>query len=399
MCYLSQDYPWKNNIQKYFDQALYEYLIDVLSKYFKTVRVTPSRSEIYNVGEFFRYIHSRKLPVISFNYDTLFESLYIEYCKKNKYIQYTKDDKYKPKNHSYLIRIYDKYSKIDDEIKTEILKNGFHKGESYMSNQCKHFTIYTTNINKLLEEPDFELDGMDLRRIQAETYKNLKMNHLYKLPMTYINERLNRKIDDSQWEYEIAHLLKLHGSSNWYYNDNELFYEDFQVSRGYVLNPTEFSGKESFTREDYLNFYTSLRNGLKPLIIPPVLDKTNFYTNSVLKDQWLQAAKYLQNADSINIIGYSIPETDLAIQYFLQANINPDTKINIINLCPKKDENALIAYKESFKNKLGGFRNVNTEYVHYDAKEVLEKFIKEEIVTQSDNEFIKACFNKAEINK
>lgn len=389
LCYLGQNYPWKDDVQKHFDLALYEYLTKQIANYFKGLIVTTGSQETVNPIELIRYIHSRSLAAISFNYDAVFESLYMEYCKK-KYIYYSKKTK-RPLENQYILRIYDEYSEIDEKIKENIQKDGYHIDSSYKVNDSKRFEIHTVNCSKLLHNPDFELTRHDIKIIESLKYKRLNLNNLYKMPIKHVNERLNKVGYEHTWEYEIAHLLKLHGSSNWYYNEQEMFYEDFFKSSGYNLNPTIFVDEKPLARQDFLSYRNSSRHGLKPLIIPPILDKTNFYTNILLRDLWSRAAEYLKEADLINIIGYSIPETDLAVRYFLNINIKKDAKINIINLCPQKDDEYLASYRNYFRQALSDFKNVNTDYIHYDEQEVLGKFIKQEIISKSNVEFIKSC--------
>lgn len=349
--------------------------------------VTVGNQETVNPKELFRYIHSRAIPVISFNYDRVFERLYIEHCRK-KYIEYEKKEK--NLTHKYTIRVYDEYSIIDDNTKKEIQENGYWIDDRISANinGSNHFLIHVIEPKKLLGNPEFALNNIDIKKVEAETFKRSKLKHLYKIPMTAINERINGKMDDSEFEYEIAHLLKLHGSANWYYNDYELFYEDFGTRNEYKIPSLTFEEKSGQVTKDYLNFYKAARHGLKPLIIPPVLDKNNFYSNGILKDLWSMAADYVKNAQAIHLIGYSIPETDLAIKYFLQANINPDAEINIVNLCPYKDGKNLEDFKNSFKQKLDGFKNVNTGYIHYDETLVLKKFIDERIISKKDSEIL-----------
>lgn len=383
LCYLIQDYPWKDDIQRHFDQALYLYLIDTISKQFKSLVVTVGSQETFNPKELFRYIHSRSIPIISFNYDMVFERLYTEHCRK-KYIEYEKKEK--NLSHKYIIRIYDEYSIVEDRVKQEIEKKGYWIDDRiYASN--KSF-IHVMDPKKVLNNHDFGLNHLDIKKIEAETFKRPNLKYLYKIPMTAVNERINGKVDGSEFEYEIAHLLKLHGSANWYYNDKELFYEDFAIGNGYEIPTLEFEEGKGRVTLDYGNFYKAARHGLKPLIIPPVLDKNNFYSNDILKGLWGMAADYVKNAKTINLIGYSIPETDLAIKYFLQANINPDAEINIVNLCQYKDEEILEDFKNLFKEKLVGFNNVNTDYIHYDEDLVLKKFINDRIISKKDSDIL-----------
>jgi hypothetical protein len=92
------------------------------------------------------------------------------------------------------------------------------------------------------------------------------------------------------------HLLKLHGSLDWYWN------------------PDDQSG-ESLCRLPTDNYDAQARAavaGKRPFIVPPLVTKASFYSLGLLRELWRNAAMALQRAESVTVIGYSVPLSDLA---------------------------------------------------------------------------------------
>jgi hypothetical protein len=57
-----------------------------------------------------------------------------------------------------------------------------------------------------------------------------------------------------------------------------------------------------------------------PLIVPPVMDKTLFYMLDAIRASWWLAGRALRQARQVFCVGYSLPETDLAMSFFLNSN-------------------------------------------------------------------------------
>lgn len=64
-----------------------------------------------------------------------------------------------------------------------------------------------------------------------------------------------------------------------------------------------------------------------PLILPPVFNKA---TESVGKDIWPRAMQLLRGCKNLIICGYSLPTTDIYMQYFLKAALGPNQDLNRI---------------------------------------------------------------------
>lgn len=111
-------------------------------------------------------------------------------------------------------------------------------------------------------------------------------------------------------------LLKLHGSVNWYYSGQEDFY-------GETIFYSDVSSLNVET-QDISTYPSQIAEDKEMLLIPPVLDKTPFFRNEAVWNFWVRAAKALQNARNVYLIGYSLPASDLGIQSFLVENCSRD---------------------------------------------------------------------------
>ncbi|HEY9151525.1 MAG TPA: hypothetical protein VIN60_01465 [Anaerolineales bacterium] len=64
----------------------------------------------------------------------------------------------------------------------------------------------------------------------------------------------------------------------------------------------------------------------EPHIIPPIINKSI----SAEQTMWSAGLKRLREAKNIIIVGYSLPQTDIYMQYFIKAGIGPNTNLNRI---------------------------------------------------------------------
>ena len=93
-----------------------------------------------------------------------------------------------------------------------------------------------------------------------------------------------------------------------------------------------------------------------PLIVPPTLFKMQ--TMSTFREIWNAAGKALEEAEKLVFIGFSFPESDTYIKYFLAANLyeNVDLRpIEIVDpnadkICERlKDSNFGIHFKDRLR--------------------------------------------------
>ena len=89
---------------------------------------------------------------------------------------------------------------------------------------------------------------------------------------------------------------KLHGSLNWPRSSPQ---------SGIQLSPTEVCDD--------------------PLILPPVFNKM---ATPEINNVWSRALETIRNAINIIIVGYSLPKTDIYMQYFLKSAVGPNANLS-----------------------------------------------------------------------
>ena len=111
---------------------------------------------------------------------------------------------------------------------------------------------------------------------------------------------------NSDGDVEIPYL-KLHGSLNWCVRTTPKQDEQIPGELRPALSPTQ--AVET------------------PLILPPVFNKMNLgNVNSV----WQKGLEILREAKHIILVGYSLPQTDIYMQYFLKAAVGPNSSLQKI---------------------------------------------------------------------
>jgi hypothetical protein len=98
-------------------------------------------------------------------------------------------------------------------------------------------------------------------------------------------------------------LIKLHGSINWFYSgfsSGEVYYYPIRQDPAVTCSLDSIKGKERF-------------------IIPPILNKAALYDHQIIRSLWRDAKFYLEQADEIVCIGYSMPLTDLTTRLLFQS--------------------------------------------------------------------------------
>lgn len=234
------------------------------------------------------------------------------------------------------------YKKADEKLIDKALyKNIINKISNYFHNLNEKFIISSEkreiidrdDVNKfaqyILEKNctcitlnyDILLDNILYFTKGGDYIDNNKLSTFYKIPIEHLSERgngyyYNGSTFGNNKPYDIdkdmvPSIIKLHGSINWLYSE-------------YVNNQIYFN---DWTRSEFKSV------DLEPFIIPPVLDKSSLYNNTILIALWHQAFEAIQNAKNIYIYGFSFPETDYSIKILFQSALKGrnDYKIYIIN--------------------------------------------------------------------
>lgn len=184
----------------------------------------------------------------------------------------------------------------------------------------------------------------------------------YSYPMAWIGDRLPKHffvLGSNKSKPAAPKILKLHGSANWFWAG---------------VSPSDVLYYRNWTSDEKDN----IPMGLKPYIIPPVLDKSSFYSHIAIHALWKQAEELLQQADEIYIIGFSFPQTDLSVRFLFQSALRssqPD--IYVVN--KEEESNLRPVYQDVLQGKC-----VNYTYTGKD--DAVESFIREVCLAEASND-------------
>jgi hypothetical protein len=132
---------------------------------------------------------------------------------------------------------------------------------------------------------------------------------------------------------ETFRLLKLHGSTNWYYSGRAAAFGEpiFFVP---PLPPAA-------DRTARLKHEQRLRAVADkyPFLVPPIYDKSPLLTHETIRALWFEAGDALKRARRIVCMGYSLPESDLTMKHFLRTSCQPKVPFEIVNPAERAREN------------------------------------------------------------
>ena len=152
-------------------------------------------------------------------------------------------------------------------------------------------------------------------------------------------------------DVETFTLYKLHGSTTWYTPAAETSFAPIYWLSNRIVG-TPMSNK--------------LVADKRRFIVPPVYDKSTLLSHESVRSLWRQARENaLRPADKLVVIGYSLPETDLAMRTLLwEGRLFPDGSgsgeklLYVVN----PDTSVLQRYEDI----LGQYYNVQTDFVGED---------------------------------
>jgi hypothetical protein len=116
-------------------------------------------------------------------------------------------------------------------------------------------------------------------------------------------------------------LLKLHGSINWGVPIHAKRSVSAERVQRLVLAAPKFYRIPNDGKYGNLNFQTLKHPeipgafGFRPVIVPPVLDKSPWLNNINIRSIWNQAAGAVRKSEEITFIGYSLPPTDFLAEF------------------------------------------------------------------------------------
>ena len=167
-----------------------------------------------------------------------------------------------------------------------------------------------------------------------------------------------------------TNLLKLHGSLNWAVNTETeevqpLTLQDYFKIYSYNNRLNEGRGKCKIPigsqLQEYFSKNTSIKVKPEPVIVPPTWNKADYH--HLLSTIWSAAAKELEEAEYIYIIGYSLPETDAFFRLLYGLGTVGTTPLKKIVVCNPDSSGEV---ESRFKNMLGPGALARFEYRNED---------------------------------
>ena len=156
-------------------------------------------------------------------------------------------------------------------------------------------------------------------------------------------------------------LYKLHGSTTWYASSSETTFDPI-----YGLSHLEVDDPR------YRKFVGDKRR----FIVPPVYDKSSLLNHESIRNLWWQAnARGLSPADRVFVVGYSLPETDVAMRtLFWQGRQMPSGATT-----GQKKQLYVVdidgGVGQRYLNRLGQYYDVRTDFVGGDNP--FDRFVDE----------------------
>ena len=165
----------------------------------------------------------------------------------------------------------------------------------------RHASVLTLNYDTLIERATHKVIVDKNEGILAES-----------IHPPYFSNILTRSGEAAWGELKTNSLtyLKLHGSTNLFYSGRSDFY-------GETIYMTKAPPWGTGYR-DYESSSKLVSADKEVLLIPPVTDKLTYFNNETVRQLWLDACSALRSARRVFVIGYSLPPTDLGMNFFLQ---------------------------------------------------------------------------------
>ncbi len=158
--------------------------------------------------------------------------------------------------------------------------------------------VLTTNYDTLVER----IASKDIFPMASGKIDHLFYTDLYPIPVTNAITRDGGMVLSSNYPDTFT-FYKLHGSTTWYKSAVEL-----------TSDPIYGMSHDRAENTRYRKFVADKRR----FIVPPVYDKSSLLHHESIRNLWWQAKNYaLRQADNVYVIGYSLPETDAAMQTLL----------------------------------------------------------------------------------
>jgi len=174
-------------------------------------------------------------------------------------------------------------------------------------------TIITFNYDLVLERAFFQVLNNVTYKIQKVPFSSVYFNYHY--------DRFDQMIFSVE-------------SAQYIVNNNDL-----STTEGTCLKPNvgknpipieiiKLHGSVNFSNKKNVESCSLVKPVDEPLIMPPIFSKMAY--GQSLDNAWAEALRRLRQAKNVIIVGYSLPRTDIYMQYFLKSALGPNVNLNAI---------------------------------------------------------------------
>ena len=236
------------------------------------------------------------------------------------------------------------YEREIEAVSDELNPNGVKLVSKWQQNKSH---VLTTNYDSLVETL-----AEGTRSGDDDSARMLNYQDLYPIPISPVHSLRGSGLFGTV-EVDSFTLYKLHGSTTWY-----------TAAAGISFAPIYWlSNRLLGDRRSNILVADKRR-----FIIPPVYDKSTLLNHESVRSLWQQARENaLRPAERLFVIGYSLPETDVAMHSLLwEGRVFPDgsgsgTKLlYVVN----PDDNSQLRYKAV----LGKYYDVQSDFIgHVDS--------------------------------
>ncbi len=415
LTYLYQNFPWKNTEEYFLLKSLFFYITNLLVDIFlekeetfkeKLNKKEENKYELQLLENLINYFNYTNASIITFNYDTIIEYLSLNIFGINSPIKIYSNvwDRIDIKEIYFLKDYQNKYTDSEKIIDLQL--------DKYNNNLIVYYSIFPhpdevkfpfpTTLKEYTAwyyDENFKSKFGDIyKKSFVGSYitffteqfqqggRKIQLKDLYQMPFSRIASRTSTILGDSEFRQTLR-ILKLNGSINWYYSPGK------SESNFIYLK----SGDPKLKNVDEVG-----KKDLQPLIMPPLLDKSDFSSMNSIKIIWQEARNFLKEAEKIYIIGYSLPDSDITIKLLLETSLDNCKKIYLINIESTIEEkiktllnlsNNKIKTDIKIENKI----KITTSNLTFNQKslEIIDFYPENEIL---DDEYEKIIFKFIEKN-
>lgn len=250
-----------------------------------------------------------------------------------------------------------------------------HPRPEWLSNLVKCWNqektpVLTLNYDTLVERCVCAVLGLKVEvSMVGYTLKESVSAKLYPISLTPSWQRAPSRRTSASDPKSLPTLFKLHGSINWFYSGS-LMGRDETI---YFVPATSWNDEDPIeTRRN-----TEPGSDKVPFIVPPLLEKNPFFQLPAIRSLWGQAGHELQRATRVFCLGYSLPETDITMRFFLQKNA-PKARVKF-HLITKPSPND-VDLKGRFQRLLGGQYEIDDSFVREESP--IPTFVKKLIAAR-----------------